>query len=63
MQLDKELRSELNRALSRAVAYKAVGKDQDAKENANKLVALCVEADLLEVSSKGTLKVDLSVLH
>ena len=44
-------RSEVNRALAKAIAFKACGKDRDAEVWAYRLVQLLECADILDVGS------------
>lgn len=41
-------RSEINRALAKAIAYKSCGKDKEAQEWAKKLIYLLECADILK---------------
>lgn len=44
-------RSEINRALAKAIAYKQCGKERDARQWARELIRLLELADILAVQS------------
>ena len=50
-------RSEVNRALAKAVAYKQCGKDGEAAEWAYRLVTLLECADILDSGSDAAIRV------